>query len=73
MGPDLKSATVVKQAVEDIRSFVGCSRDDLDVVGSMLVRDVGVERKPRVDAVAGVDFTGPGPAFARAKELTVGR
>ena len=43
---------MVEQTVENIRGFVRCSRDDLDVIRAVLVGHMGVEAEAGVDAVA---------------------
>lgn len=40
---DLEPATVMKQPVKDVRRFMRRGRDDRDVVGAMLVGDMGIE------------------------------
>lgn len=69
---DLEPSTVMKQPVEDIGRFVRRSRDDGHVVRAMLVRDVGIEREARVDAILGVEITRAAAPFAQAEELAIG-
>lgn len=55
---------MVEQPIENIRRFVRRRRDDGDMVGTMLVRDIGVEREAGIDTIAGVDLAGAVAALA---------
>ena len=73
MRVDLEPGAMVKQAVEDVGRFVRRGRDDGDVVRAVLIGDVSVKRKPRIDAVFGVEVAGAAASLPRAEELAVGR
>ena len=62
----------MEQAVEDVGRFVRRRGDHPDMIGSVLVGDVRVEAKTRVDTIAGVHLAGHVTPLARAEELTVG-
>ena len=68
---DFDVAAVVEQAVENIGGFVRRRRDNFDVVGAMLVRDMGIEAEAGIDAVAGIDITACCPTLPTAKELSI--
>ena len=69
---DFESGTVMEQAVEDVGRLMGRGPDDRDVIGAMLVRDAGIRREARIDAILGVEITRAATPFARPKELAIG-
>ena len=62
---------MVHQAVEHIGRLMGRGRDEPDVIGAVLIRDVGVEAETGIDAVAGVDLTRRVSPLAGTEELPV--
>ena len=71
VGVDLQAGAMVQQAVEHIGCLVGRRGDHLDMIGSVLVRDMGVEAETGIDAIASVDLTSDIAALAGAEELAV--
>ena len=47
---DDEVAAAVEQAIEDVGRLVGGGRDDLHIIGSVLIGNVGVKRKAWIDA-----------------------
>lgn len=71
MRVDPQPGAMVKQAVEYIGCLVCCGRDDSDMIGAVLIGDVRVKGKARIDAVFGVEVPGAAAALTRAEELAV--
>jgi hypothetical protein len=69
---DPQRRPVMYQPVEHVRRFVAGRRHDAGTVGTMLVRDMGVESEPGIVTVARVDVAGGVAALSRAEELPVG-
>lgn len=69
---NLQCRAVVHQAVEHVGSFVAGRRHHADAVGSVLVRDVGIEFQARIVAVARVHLPGGIATLGRTEELSVG-
>jgi hypothetical protein len=68
---DFDVAAVVQQAVENIGCFVRRRRDNFDVVGAVLVRDMGIGAEAGIDAVAGIDVAAGRRALSTAEELSI--
>ena len=71
VGVDLQAGAMVQQAVEHIGCLVGRRGDHPDMIGSVLVREMGVEAEAGIDAIASVDLTRDIAALAGAEELAV--
>lgn len=65
---DVEIAAMVQQAVENIWRFMRRRRDDLDVIGSVLIGDMGIETEPGIDAITGIDIAAGGGAFPATKD-----
>jgi hypothetical protein len=71
VGVDLQLRTVVHQAIEHIGRLVVGRRHHLDVVGAMLIRDMGIEADAGVWAVPGVDLSGGVAPLAGPEKLAI--
>ena len=60
-------AAVLQQAIENIGRLMRCGRDDLDVIGAVLVGDMGVKAEAGIDAIASVDLAATAPRLPPRK------
>lgn len=63
---------MMQQAIKDVRRFMIRRRYHLNVVGAVLIGEMGVEAEARIVTVAGVDLAGGSAALGGAEELPVG-
>lgn len=68
---DVEIAAMVQQAVENVRRFMRRGRDDLHVIGPVLIGDMGVEAEPRIDAITGIDIAARSGSFPATEELSI--
>lgn len=69
---DFEFSPVTGQSVEDIGCLMRCGQNHIDVVGCALIGYMGIEAKPMIDAIAGVDVAARCASFCSPEELAIG-